>query len=220
MSEVANLPLADTTDMIGLHQVFRSALSDAPQLIGSAVGDAERSEAVATYYDNVLKLLHGHHDGEDELMSPRLVQRATADEIAEVERIAAQHADVLEDIAAAEHNIAAWRQDPTTDAGAQLAASLASLNANLAPHLDEEERVVLPIAARYINVAEWGELPGHGMKTFTGDKLWLIIGLIREQMSPAQVAAMDAHMPPPVAQFWATSGQAMYTDFVADLRTG
>ena len=64
-----------------------------------------------------------------------------------------------------------------------------------------------------------GELPGHGMKTFTGDKLWLIIGLIREQMTPSQVAAMDAHMPPPVAQFWATSGQTLYTDFVADLRT-
>ncbi len=218
MSEVADLPLADTTDMIGMHRVFRYALADAPQLVDSATGDPERCEAVATYYDNVLRLLHVHHDGEDELISPRLAERATVDEAVEVARIAAQHADVRDDISAAEGHLAAWRETRTSDAGAYVADSLGALNASLTPHLDEEEAVVLPIAARYLNVAEWGELPGHGMRSFTGDKLWLIIGLIREQMTPEQVEAMDAHMPPPVAQFWAASGRVMFTDFVTDLR--
>jgi hypothetical protein len=85
--------------------------------------------------------------------------------------------------------------------------------------LDEEEQIAMPIAAKYINVAEWGELPGHGMANFTGDKLWLIIGLIREQMTPSQLADMDTHMPPPVADFWANSGQHLFTDFVGELRT-
>jgi hypothetical protein len=218
MAEPANLPLADTTEMAGVHRVFRNALADAPQLIGSVVDDADRAEVVASYFDNVLALLAGHHDGEDELLTPRVIARATPEEAAEAERISSQHADVLGDIEAAQARIAAFRADPTTDAGAHLASALATLNADLVPHLDEEEEIAMPIAAKYINVAEWGELPSHGMSTFTGDKLWLIIGLIREQMTPRQIADMDAHMPPPVADFWANTGQQLFTDYVGVLR--
>lgn len=218
MTDAMQLPLADTTEMASVHRVFRNALSDAPQLIGSAARDSDRAEMVATYYENVLALLHGHHDGEDALLTPRLIARATPEEAAEAARISGQHADVLGDIAAAEAGIAAFRADPAGDAGPSLAAALAVLNASLVQHLDEEELIAMPIAAKYINVAEWGELPAHGLSTFTGDKVWLIIGLIREQMTPAQIADMDAHLPPPVAEFWVSTGQQQFTDFLDVLR--
>ena len=95
---------------------------------------------------------------------------------------------------------------------------LASLDLALLPHLDEEEREVLPIAALCINVAEWGELASHGMGAFTGDKPWLVLGLIQEQMTADQVADMEAHMPPPMAEFWATAGRPMFVQYVGELR--
>jgi hypothetical protein len=219
MADMPQLPLADTTEMAGVHRVFRNALSEAPQLIGSAESGGDRAELVGSYYDNVLALLHGHHDGEDELLTPRLLARATPEEAAEAARIGSQHAEVLGDLAAAQERAAAFRASPHAGAGATLDGALARLNASLIPHLDEEEEIAMPIAAKYINVAEWGELPGHGMANFTGDKLWLIIGLIREQMTPSQIADMDTHMPPPVADFWANSGQHLFTDFVGELRS-
>ncbi len=217
MAEIAELPMADTTEMAAIHRVFRNALTEAPRLVGPAAGDRERAEMVGSYYDNVLRLLHVHHESEDVSLTPRLVARGTPAEAAEITRIAQQHAAVLGDIEAANARIGAFRATPTIDSAATLASSLAGLQASLVPHLDEEEAVAMPIAAKYINVAEWGELPGHGIANFTGDKLWLILGLIREQMSDDQLANMDAHMPPPLSQFWAESGEQFFTEYISAL---
>lgn len=218
MTETAHPPLADTGDMVGLHRVFREALAAAPPLVaGAAPDDEERVELVGTYYDNVLRLLDGHHAGEDELVTPRLLARCP-EEADTIARIAAQHGEVHAAIERAHACIAAWRADPAEQNAAALVAALGALDRALTPHLDEEEETVLPIAARCMDAAEWGELPAHGMRTFSGDKVWLIRGLIREQMTPQQRTAMDAHTPPPVAAMWAESGEASYDAFVARLR--
>jgi Hemerythrin HHE cation binding domain len=219
MTEHSGPPLADTSDMVNFHCVFRHAFGGANALLvdGTEV-DPGRVEIVGSYYDNVLRLLHVHHDGEDELMTPRLTDRGTPREVAEVTRIAAQHAPVLVSINAAEDTVAAWRAAPTTETATATLTSLAALDGQLTEHLDEEEDIVIPIAARYITAPEWGELPGHGMAHFTGDKPWLVIGLIREQMTDDQRAEMDAHMPPPIAEFWATAGEPMFVDYVGKLR--
>lgn len=112
----------------------------------------------------------------------------------------------------------AWRTHPTAPNATALEATLTALDAALTPHLDQEERTVLPLAAGCINVVEWGELPAHGMRTFTGDKQWLIRGLISDQMTPAQRTEMAAHTPPPIAALWAETGQAAYADFLIALR--
>jgi Hemerythrin HHE cation binding domain len=218
MSASNSIPLADTSDMASLHRVFRDALAAAPNYVGNAnVGDGSRAELVGSYYDNVLRLLHAHHEGEDELLTPRLVAR-NPDQAELIERIAHQHAGVLDAIAAAEGGVAQWRAEPSEANRAAAVDSLSGLDAVLTPHLDEEELVIVPIAATCINAAEWGELPEHGMKAFSGDKVWLILGLIREQMSPGKLAEMDAHLPPPVLEFWANQGKGMFEGYVGQLR--
>lgn len=208
----------DTNDMLAVHQVFRDAFGCAPQLVGSVCGERnERTDAVATYYANLLAFLHAHHEGEDELVWPKLLERAP-EQAETVRRIAAQHEGVTVSLAEAEQRLAAWTADPDIDHGAALAASLASLGSELVAHLDEEERRILPLAAEHMTVAEWAELPGHGMRSFSGDKLWLIMGLIREQMPPEAIAHMEAQMPPPVLEFWRSSGRAQFEEFVTALR--
>jgi hypothetical protein len=219
MTETVNIPLADTSDMVQVHQVFRDALGAAAPLVGSAsADDRERVELVHGYYLNVLALLQGHHDGEDLLLWPKLVQRAP-DDAPTVQRIAAQHESVLASLKTAESRLAEWYEDPSIDRGASLASALAVLGAELAAHLAEEERVVLPLAAVHITAPEWGQLPEHGLKTFTGDKVWLVLGLIREQMRPEQIETMDAHMPPPVVDFWYATGKQQFDEYVAALRS-
>ena len=217
MAETAELPLADTTEMASVHRVFRNALNQVPQLVGPAAGDADRADLVGSYYANVLRLLHVHHESEDELLTPLLLERGSADETAEISRIAGQHAAVRGDIEVAETRIGEFRAEPTVDNAATLASSLATLNASLVAHLDEEENVSMPIAAKYVNVAEWGQLPAHGLQHFDGDKLWLILGLLRKEMTESQRANMDAHMPPPVAQFWTETGEGLYTQYLNSL---
>ena len=218
MSDAVTSPLTDTSDMIQLHEVFRDALGTAAPLVGSVpAGDHARAEIVGSYYANVLALLRSHHEGEDELVWPKLLERTPSDADT-ITRIAGQHLGVLTALETAEARLTAWRTDPDIESGAVLAAALATLGAELAVHLDEEERVILPIAARHLTPEEWGELPSHGMRSFRGDKMWLIMGLIREQMRPEQIEVMEAHMPPPVLEFWNTMGREQFETYVAELR--
>lgn len=218
MTDTSALPLADTSDMIGLHRVFREALDATPSYVGTvADGDADRAELVGSYYANVLALLHGHHEGEDLFLTPRLLERAP-EHTEMIERIAGMHEDVLGGLESAETAVAQWRADASATNRDQAATALTALNEGLVPHLDLEEENVLPVAAQHINVAEWGELPSHGMRTFTGDKLWLILGLVQEQMTSEQKATMEANMPPPLLEFFNTTGRGLFSDYMGALR--
>jgi hypothetical protein len=218
MTDASTMPLADTEDMVQVHRVFREAFRAAPALIGSvAAGDAARAEVVGAYYANVLEFLRVHHEGEDALVWPKLLERAK-DQSDTISRIAGQHKGVEEGLAVANERLAAWRAAPDADSGAQLAVAIAALNADLVAHLDEEERVILPIAAAHITMPEWGELPAHGMQHFAGDKMWLIIGLLQEQFSQEQIAMMESHMPPPVLDFWTNQGRPQFQAYIAEVR--
>src|SRR3954451_7424126 len=143
--------------MIRVHRVFREAFAAAAPLVGSVPsGDMERADLVGSYYANVLAFLRSHHEGEDELVWPKLIKRVP-DEADTVRRVASQHEGVLTSLEAAQEKLLDWRADPQIDGGAQLAAALATLGAELSHHLDEEERVILPIAARHMSPEEWGE---------------------------------------------------------------
>lgn len=218
MTEIAvDRPRPDTQDMKAVHQVFRDAFAAADRLLGSVPArDTARAAQVHSFYTNVLSFLHGHHSGEDELVWPLLTARC-GEAAAEVERIAAQHAGLDPAIERAEVLLAGWAVTPDPALGAAAAQALTQLGELLVTHLDEEEEVVLPLAAEHLTMEEWGALPAHGMKSFTGDKLWLVIGLLRDRMTQEQRDLMLAHMPPPVVDFWQSVGERSYRDFVAEL---
>lgn len=211
-------PPADSSDLPRMHRVFRIALASAPDYVGTSPSDPARVELVASYYDNVLKLLDIHHDSEDTLITPLLLDRTSGDDADQIAAIARQHAPVHDALRAAQEKLAAWQQNAGPDTAAAATSALQHLDTLLTEHLDDEERVMVPLAAAHLNAAEWGAMPSHGMANFRGDKLWLILGLIQEQMTPEQIATMESHMPPPVAEMWNTTGRSSFTTFVADLR--
>jgi hypothetical protein len=216
VSEQAAAPRPDVTDMYAVHGVFRDTLGSTPRLFGDcAPGDAERVALIANYYENILSFLEAHHDGEEKLVFPLLRQRCPGED-ALIDQMADQHHEAVRLLEAAQSTLQAW---PTGDAAAQKAAqdSLEALHAQLVDHLDQEEARVLPLAAEHISAEEWGALPGHGMANFHGDKIWLILGLIRERMNEEQKAAMLAHMPPPALDMWTGFGEQAFADYSAEV---
>lgn len=210
-------PQTDTSDMIAVHDALRRVLRTAPDVIARVpAGDDDRVAVVASYFANALAFLHVHHEGEDELLWPKLMERVDDREL--VARIAAQHGDVTGALAEAEATLATWAGSPTVANGEALSASLAELDAVLSPHLADEEAMILPLAAVHISPPEWGGLAAHGMANFSGDKMWLILGLIREAMTDEQRASMLEHMPPPAVEFWTGVGEPQFTSFIATVR--
>src|SRR3954453_21735597 len=130
----------NTRDMLAIHQVFRDAFGCSPQLVGSVCNEhSDRVETVAAYYANVLALLRGHHEGEDELIWPKLVERAP-DQGDLIARMETAHEALGEALVESEERLAVWSASPDIDHGASLAASLATVGVLCAAHFDEEER--------------------------------------------------------------------------------
>src|SRR6478735_103151 len=153
----------DVTEMTAVHRVFRNGFAMAPKLIGGvADGDIERAGVVGGFYVTLLNFLHAHHDGEDELLFPKLLERAEDPTL--VARINAQHHLVDDALAVVEATLTEWSVDGSATTAARLVGEIEVLSAATLPHLDEEEAEILPIVERHITLAEWGELPGHAMK--------------------------------------------------------
>jgi hemerythrin-like domain-containing protein len=209
-------PGLDTSDMFAVHGVFRDTLGAATELVGGVPdGDAERLVLVANYYENVLSFLQAHHDGEEEVVFPLLRERCP-DQSALVEKLAEQHEEALTSLMAARQWLAAWPGGGDA-VRSEVAGALGALREHLLEHLDEEERLGLPLVAEHLSAEEWGRLPAHGLAAFDGDKVWLILGLIRERMNEDQRAAMLAHMPPPAVDMWTGFGEQAFDELAAQV---
>jgi hemerythrin-like domain-containing protein len=214
MTETNQTP-TETSDMKGVHRALTQALAPAGRIVASAAGDDQRRAIIANYYDNVVAFIEAHHDGEEEILFPLLVERAP-DQRDAVERATRAHAEVVDLLASAEASIKAWSSGTDPD-GVQLAYALDALNVSLSNHLEDEEAAILPLASQYVTSEEWATLPGHAMRSFGGDKLWLVIGMVRDQMSAEQQERMSMVMPPPLLEMWETVGERSYNELTADL---
>jgi hemerythrin-like domain-containing protein len=211
-------PQADTSDMYAVHKVFRKSLGGAKDLLGAGVeAQPERVELLCSYYRNILAFLESHHGGEDALVFPLLLERVSEDKRARVATIAGQHAPLVETLEAANEAVQAFAADPSDSTRAAAAAALTKLDVELCVHLDQEEAEILPLATEHLSIEEWGALPGHAMASYTGDKIWLILGSIRENMTDDQRAQMLAHMPPPAVEMWTTMGNAAFDQMNAEV---
>ena len=206
--------------MYAVHDVFRRALGDAPaQITSVSDGDKERAQRLGDYLGEVLWLLHAHHAGEDELLYPLLEQRAP--EHKELfERMGSEHTAVSTSLGSATSAVERFGASASLADGQAAAAACASLLAVTDQHLTEEEKEVLPVAARTITAPEWGALPGHALSHYHGQRLWLPLGLVLEAMPNDMRDNLLPHLPPPVLGMWTGGGSAAFADEMAYVRGG
>jgi hypothetical protein len=202
--------------MAAVHEVFRSSLASAPAFVVSAQGDEFRRAIIAHYYSNLMSFLEVHHDGEEKIIFGSLMERAP-DSRSTIELAQAQHHEVIELIESVKGNLDSWSQQGDSKAS-DVSDSLGALAGVLVAHLDQEEAEIVPLAGEHMTAEEWGALPGHAMKSYTGDKIWLILGLIRENFTQQQRHLMLENMPPPAVEMWQTFGEASFNELIGQIR--
>jgi hemerythrin-like domain-containing protein len=205
-----------TSDMIAVHRAILRALDDAPRLIDAVGSDPERHDDVVDFYTNIFEFLHFHHAGEDELLYPKLEERCP-EHLALLETIDAQHAELTEPMTVARAALAAWTPESVRSATA-LVDAINAVDGPLRIHLSEEETNVLPIASKWVSPEEWDELRAHGMGSTPPDKLWIIFGLISEQLTDEAREHMLSHMPVEVRTVAEEQWQPMFVSYMSSLR--
>jgi hemerythrin-like domain-containing protein len=187
---------ADIRDMLVVHQAFRDAYERAPGLVRTvAPGDAARAKIVADHLQLIEQFLHLHHKGEDELLWPKLVERAPAELTPTLELLEAQHSEIDLLLTESSSLLAAWRTDANAADGDKLADSLSRLGTRLGEHLAIEEKDILPQVDQYMTAKEWHQLGDHAINGLPKNKLPVIFGMLAQLAEPAVVTLMLSTAP-------------------------
>ncbi|RKE05062.1 hemerythrin domain-containing protein [Streptomyces sp. TLI_171] len=208
----------DPQEMVILHRVFRREVPLLADLVETAApGDRRRTAVLADHLDLVLGALGEHHEGEDDLLWPKLRERA-APGTDVVARMAHQHEAVADALAAATELSHHWRARADRDTALRLAEALRALDRHAAAHMDDEEEHLLPLMADHITAREWSEVGERGRRSVPKTKLLIFLGAILEDATAQERHLFLSQMPPPARLLWHTVGTRLYHRTTARVR--
>ncbi|WP_063752884.1 hemerythrin domain-containing protein [Streptomyces sp. NRRL S-350] len=200
----------DPQEMVVLHRVFRREIPLLADLVETAVpGDRRRTAVLADHLDLVLGALGEHHEGEDDLLWPKLRERAAPGDSV-VARMADQHEAIAAALAAATDLSHRWRGRADRDTALRLAEALRALDRHAVAHMDDEEAHLLPLMADHITAREWSEVGERGRRSVPKSKLLVFLGAILEDATAQERQLFLSHMPAPARLLWRTLGIRLY----------
>ncbi|MET9028966.1 hemerythrin domain-containing protein [Nocardia sp. NPDC004168] len=200
----------DTYDMVVLHNAFRRHFSALPGLVAAvAPGDVERARRLITFLGELGDGLHHHHTGEDELMWPILLERASAD-AALVLRMEEQHERIAELTERAHRDGTEFATAADPSVRDRLAATLRALSDTLDEHMAEEERHILPVVENVMTALEWQALGERGREHMPKDRQLVFLGFILQGVSDDDRRKTLAEMPLPARLAWRLLGRRVF----------
>jgi hemerythrin-like domain-containing protein len=203
-----------------IHRIFRRQFAEVKALVQEVrADDATRVGAVADHLGFLLDGLQMHHTTEDDLIWPKLLERAGLDAPA-VKRMEEQHQQIDASITDVRSAMSAWRSDPMPATSSALAGRIGEFLVVLEGHLDEEEQVVVPLIDQHLTEAEWQEVGERGFEKFTPAQRWIATGQMVEVATPEEVAMMFGNLPPPVKVLWHLIGKRKYRRYITSVRVG
>ena len=201
-----------------IHRIFRRQFAEVRMLVLDVPArDATRVGAVADHLGFLLDALHMHHATEDDLIWPKVSERAGLD-APSVKRMEEQHQQIDAAVAQVRAALSAWRADPAPAASSALADRLGEFLVVLEGHLDEEEQVVVPLIDRHLTEAEWEEVGERGFEKFTPAQRWIATGQMVEVATPEEAARMFGTLPLPVKVIWHLIGSRKYRRYITSVR--
>jgi hemerythrin-like domain-containing protein len=210
----------DVRDMAIVHRTFRNAYDESARLVRSnPTPSPARVTFLADHIDFGVGMLHHHHESEDQLLYPVLIERVP-EQAAHTEQVEHEHQLVAGAIDAVSTACAAWRRQPSAETGEALAAALVGLNDTLQGHLDDEERDIVPLAAITLTQAEWDALGEHSRAQIPRDRMPIAFGMLLEPLDEADRAYMKRQLPAPVRLLYGLLIQRPWTKYATTLRTG
>jgi hemerythrin-like domain-containing protein len=210
----------DVRDMAIVHRTFRNMYNEAVRLVRAAPAPSPgRVTFLADHIDFGIMMLHVHHEGEDELLYPKLIERVP-EQAPMTEQVDHEHQTIKTALDAASAACAAWRQRPSAETGEALAAALDRVNAVVQPHLDDEEQKIVPLAAVTLSQQEWDALGKHGVAQIPRNKRGVAFGMILEPLGEADRAYMKNILPTPVRMLYPLLIERPWKKYASTLRTG
>jgi hypothetical protein len=174
-------------DMSGFLMGHRGFRAEFGRLAVAArrVRDDAHAALIDDQIDLVMHLLHHHHTGEDTSIWPRLVSRRP-DARPALARLESQH-DEMDPLFAAVTD----RTRPVADRADDLERLHEVLNA----HLDEEERVAVPLILEHFTAAEWDADGEEIVASLDRKRLPLIFGWLSSVSTTEQQTQALAGLP-------------------------
>ena len=210
----------DVRAMAIVHRTFRSVYEEAVRLVRAAPAPSPgRVTFLADHIDFGIMMLHVHHEGEDELLYPMLIERMP-EQAAMTEQVDREHQLIKTALDQASAACAAWRGRPSAETGEALAAALGHLNEVVQPHLDDEEQKVVPLAAVTLTQQEWDAMGKHAVASIPRNKRGIAFGMLLDPLNQADRAYMMRVLPVPVRVLYPVLIGRPYKKYAATLRTG
>lgn len=207
----------DASGMAEIHRMFTFGFGKAPGLVrGVADGDTAHAEVVATELDLLSVAVHAHHEGEDERLWGTLEERAPAC-AAHVERMKAQHAELLVHLGELDAAVPTWRTSPSAASAEPVLGALDGVNAALHAHLPDEEANIVPVMETVITEPEIEWFAQHGRKATPKGQTWNSLGLIVESQPDGGDEWLHKNLPGPVRLLWRIIGRPSYAKHRAAL---
>jgi hypothetical protein len=203
--------------MVVVHRVFRRESALAPRLVRAVPdGDTTRAAQIAAHLDDYVMGLHHHHSLEDELVWPLLHARGADGGL--VDRMEEQHQRIDRSLTVVAEWLPAWLREANHIAREELALALTEHRTVLLEHLDDEERLVLPLVAEHLTVAEWDLVGQRGLEGLPKNKVLLALGAILEDATPQERAYFLGKAPFIGRLLWKTVGRRQYAASCRALR--
>ena len=210
----------DVREMAIVHRMFRNGYEESARLVRAAPAPSPgRVTFLADHIDFGIAMLHVHHEGEDELLYPVLIERVP-EQAPMTEQVEHEHLLIKTALDEASAACAAWRQRPSAETGEALAASLDHLNEVVQPHLDDEEQKVVPLAAVTLSQQEWDALGKHSVAQIPRNMRGVAFGMILEPLGETDRALMMRVLPAPVRMLYPFLIARPWNKYAATLRTG
>jgi hypothetical protein len=178
---------ADLLPMYLMHHAFRRDLASfAAAVAGTPVEDRRAWRALARRWGQFSRVLHLHHEGEDEILWPLLLAKVDAagdsDGRATLEAMEAEHTEIDPLLSGCAAGLAGLAAGADLDSRAALVVRMIAAGERLGHHLGHEELEAMVLVQRHLSPAEWDALhPEFGRHYTPRDALfalpWVLHGL-------------------------------------------
>ncbi len=210
MHPIAEEPMADVRDMYMAHTAMRREFKLLPRLVSDVEpGDVRRAGVVGAHAELVCRVLHLHHEGEDQVLWPKLLERGGEETAAIVPVMEEQHHAIEKAHAQVTGLLPGWRS--TGRGGAELAEVFDGLLTVILEHMRMEEKEILPLAEKYITAAEWNQLGEHGVAKTPKKELPLVFGMVMYEGDPGVVRRVLMEVPGPLRLLMPVIARRLYT---------
>ena len=114
--------------------------------------------------------------------------------------------------------ITRWVAEARPAVSEEVAFTIDRLRDALVEHLDDEERYILPLAARHLTQIEWAALGQHGTSEMDKADLPILFGMVLEDATPEERVMMLSALPVPIRLLLRTVGAWQYRRYVRRVR--